>query len=230
MNMARLILVILVLANAGFARAQPAEEAFNRGAALFAKGDYAAAIEAYGSVTLANPALEYNRGLAYLKLGRLGKAVVHFERALRLDPSDEDARYNLELIRAAQKDRLPSSQGGGAMTMVEGFYRALPLEAIAMAALGLWLVAWALGAALILARGERRSLSIALAGAAAAAALWIALTAARIYEYERGGRAVAVVQTVDALAAPSQGAKGWTAPQLRKYNAILRLPQPCRRQ
>lgn len=207
MSAARLILAFVLLTPAGFAAAQPAENAFNRGAALFAKGDYAAAIEAYGSGALANPALEYNRGLAYLKLGRLGKAVVHFERALRLDPADEDARYNLELIQAMKQDRLPAAPQGGAMAVVEELYHALPLDTMTVTAVVLWLVAWALGAALILARGGRRALSLALAGAAAAAALWIALTAARIYEYERGGRAVAVAQTVEALAAPSPGAK-----------------------
>ena len=207
MNITRVILAMAILTTAGVCFAQPDREAFNRGGALFAKGDYAAAIEEYASLTLANPALEYNRGLAYLKLGRLGKAVVHFERALRLDPADEDARYNLELIRAAQKDRLPSPQGGGAMAMVEELYHALPLEAVTMAALGLWALGWALGAGLILSRGARRAFSIALAVTGVAAALWITLTAARIYEYERGGRAVAVADTVEALAAPSAGAK-----------------------
>ncbi|MGH9321717.1 MAG: SH3 domain-containing protein [Vicinamibacteria bacterium] len=44
-------------------------------------------------------ALYYNLGNAYFKAGRLGLAIVSYERALKLMPSDEDARVNLAFAR-----------------------------------------------------------------------------------------------------------------------------------
>ncbi len=44
--------------------------------------------------------LHYNLGCAYFRLGQQGRAIYHFERALRLDPAGEDARFNLETVRA----------------------------------------------------------------------------------------------------------------------------------
>ena len=47
-------------------------------------------------------------GSAWYKNGNLGKAVVCYERALKLDPSYEDARYNLELLNSIKLDRIES--------------------------------------------------------------------------------------------------------------------------
>ncbi len=44
-------------------------------------------------------ALSYNLGTAYARLGKLGLAVSQYERALKLDPGQDDARYNLGVIR-----------------------------------------------------------------------------------------------------------------------------------
>jgi tetratricopeptide (TPR) repeat protein len=41
--------------------------------------------------------LYYNLGNSYYKLGKLGKAILFYEKALRLNPGDEDIRYNLDL-------------------------------------------------------------------------------------------------------------------------------------
>jgi tetratricopeptide (TPR) repeat protein len=49
-----------------------------------------------------------NRGAPDLRRQRLERAVQHYRRALRLDPSDGDARYNLELAQRLL-DRMGSS-------------------------------------------------------------------------------------------------------------------------
>lgn len=41
------------------------------------------------------PELHNNLGLAYYQNGELGEAILHFERALRLSPNNEDARHHL---------------------------------------------------------------------------------------------------------------------------------------
>lgn len=43
-----------------------------------------------------NVSIFYNLGYSYYKRGQLGKAIINFERAKRLSPSDADIQFNLE--------------------------------------------------------------------------------------------------------------------------------------
>ena len=54
--------------------------------------------------------LYYNLGNTYYRLGEMGNAVIAYERALRLDPSDKDARNNLDFVNARITDR-PGERG-----------------------------------------------------------------------------------------------------------------------
>lgn len=47
----------------------------------------------------------YNLGNAYYRNDRLGMAVVNYERALQLDPANNDARDNLNFVRSRIQDR-----------------------------------------------------------------------------------------------------------------------------
>ncbi len=55
-------------------------------------------------------ALQYNLGNCYYRLGEMGKAILAYERALRLDPTFEDARNNLEFVNTKIADR-PGERG-----------------------------------------------------------------------------------------------------------------------
>lgn len=54
-------------------------------------------------------ALFYNLGNTYYRQGNLGKAIVYYERALKLDPSNSDARENLEFVKSKITDKEPDS-------------------------------------------------------------------------------------------------------------------------
>lgn len=47
--------------------------------------------------------LYYNIGNAHYRLGNIGHAVIAYERALRLDPSNDDARANLDFVTSTVK-------------------------------------------------------------------------------------------------------------------------------
>ena len=49
--------------------------------------------------------LEYNLGNAYFKLGELGQAILHYERAQEYDSRNKDLVHNLELAYLRQPDR-----------------------------------------------------------------------------------------------------------------------------
>lgn len=55
-----------------------------------------------------SPALYCNIGNAAFKSGDLSKAILNYERALKLDPSYEDAAYNLELASSQVQDKIES--------------------------------------------------------------------------------------------------------------------------
>ena len=55
---------------------------------------------------LESAALYCNTGNAYFKSGNISKAILNYERALKLDPSYEDARYNLALSNNMIQDRI----------------------------------------------------------------------------------------------------------------------------
>lgn len=71
--------------------------------------DYAKAIELYEGILKTqgeSAAVYYNLGNAYYKAGRLGPAILNYERSLLLDPADGDARFNLELARQKTIDKI----------------------------------------------------------------------------------------------------------------------------
>lgn len=62
---------------------------------------YLQALKSDGSSSL----LFYNLGNAYYRQGNLGKAIVNYERALKLDPTNSDARANLDFVNSRITDK-----------------------------------------------------------------------------------------------------------------------------
>lgn len=79
------------------------------GDSAYANGDYQAAIDVYQAILADNsvsPEIFYNLGNAYYKTSEIGKAILNYERALLLDPSDSDIRFNLELAQSKAVDKV----------------------------------------------------------------------------------------------------------------------------
>lgn len=49
--------------------------------------------------------LFYNLGNTYYRQGNLGKAILYYNRALKLDPANGDARQNLEFVNSKITDK-----------------------------------------------------------------------------------------------------------------------------
>jgi tetratricopeptide (TPR) repeat protein len=183
---------VLVLAVAalvfghGHARADRVDETWRRGNEAYLHGDYAAAVAAYEEVDRQGPAsadVAFNLGDAYFHKGALGPSIWAFERALSLDPNDDDARYNLDKARklAARRahdhvegeDKDPTWMrlvGGVAAATVTWFFVAFYLGFFAALIARRW------------ARGEWRPALTAVASVLAAGALLAgALLAGRVY-------------------------------------------------
>lgn len=79
------------------------------GDSAYVKGDYQSAIEIYEALAAANGEsadVYYNLGNAYYKSENIAKAVLNYERALLLNPDDDDIQFNLELARSKTVDKV----------------------------------------------------------------------------------------------------------------------------
>lgn len=75
----------------------------------YINADYHKAVEVYESILaqgFASSKLYYNLGNAYFKESDLGKSILFYNRALRLNPGSEDIRYNLEVALSRTKDNI----------------------------------------------------------------------------------------------------------------------------
>lgn len=77
-------------------------ELFEEGNELYNEGEYQLAIERYRSISdqgVHSPELYFNIGNAYYKLDKIAPSILYYEKALLLDPNDEDVKVNLEYAR-----------------------------------------------------------------------------------------------------------------------------------
>jgi tetratricopeptide (TPR) repeat protein len=75
----------------------------------YAAGDYAEAVKEYKAIVDGGEysfELYYNLGNAYYKADSVGKAILYYNKALRVDPSQEDARHNLTLAEKRITDNV----------------------------------------------------------------------------------------------------------------------------
>jgi hypothetical protein len=105
-----LALVLLVLLH-GMAVAQSATaNLYNQANGLYSDGQFEAARDRYNQVAeygVEDARLFYNLGNAHFKAGELGRAILWYERALRLAPRDDDIEANLRFANLVKQDREP---------------------------------------------------------------------------------------------------------------------------
>ena len=97
---------------------QEAVSLFFDGNREYKQGNFKNVIESYEGIIKkgeVSGALYFNLGNSYFKDNKIGKAVLNYERALRLIPRDGDLKYNLKYVTSL----LPQTQEGGEMNFVE---------------------------------------------------------------------------------------------------------------
>lgn len=85
------------------------QESLTQANEAYAQEDYIKAIELYEQTAREHGVsadLYYNLGNAYYKHNEYAKAILNYERALLLNPGDEDARFNLDMANTHIVDKI----------------------------------------------------------------------------------------------------------------------------
>lgn len=136
-----------------------AEELWSSANEAYNKAEYATALERYNAILdrgLHSAALYYNLANTYFKTEQLGKAILYYNRALRLAPADEDIRHNLEYAEQMTKDSIEEIPEFILTTWVRAVRGAL--SSTAWSVISLILLAAALAMALFYLLAQRLSL------------------------------------------------------------------------
>ena len=107
--LAALILMVTMPMSMSAQRDAYVDSLWNAANKAYSEGRWSEAVEEYemiSSMGLESAALYCNTGDAYFKDGNVPKAILYYERALKLNPSYADARYNAEYLNYMIQDRI----------------------------------------------------------------------------------------------------------------------------
>lgn len=105
------LLIVLMMSVAGMAQLPSVSYNywFGEGNAAYNEGDYEQALTFYEQVVEAgyeSADLYYNMGNTYYKMKRYPMSILYYEKALKLNPGDEDIRANLEIANLTVVDKI----------------------------------------------------------------------------------------------------------------------------
>ncbi|UCH64485.1 MAG: tetratricopeptide repeat protein [Ignavibacterium sp.] len=104
-----LSLIILILTNLLIVNASQVIDTMEKGNTFYREGEYEKAIDEYNKLVdegHLGTSLFYNLGNSYYRIGKIGLSILYYERALKLSPSDEDIKHNLNFARLSTVDRI----------------------------------------------------------------------------------------------------------------------------
>lgn len=187
--------------------AAEAPQLFADANAAYLSGEVGRAVASYEALIaqgITSAELETNLGAAYLRQGKRGLAAVHFERALFLDPGDDDARADLVELHRGNVDKLEGEGDEGGSDALLRALATLPGGGAAALLVLSWCAAWLLLGLRLFRPG------LSWAAAAAGVAFALALCAAGVTWAAAAGRemalrrAVVVAQAIQAREGPAE--------------------------
>ena len=105
--MKRILFLLMIIANT--VTAQNVDSLFVTANNLYKNGKFEEAIEKYKKVAsqeLVSSELYYNLGNSYYKLNKVGPSIYYYEKALKLDPLNEDVKNNLIFAKRLALDNI----------------------------------------------------------------------------------------------------------------------------
>ncbi|MCU0452982.1 MAG: tetratricopeptide repeat protein [Bacteroidetes bacterium] len=137
------------------AMAELPDSAFVRASDLYRAGAFAESARMYESIVqreLVSGEVYFNLGNAYYRDGNVGRAILAFERAARLLPTDDDVAHNLRLARLRAVDRIDPVPEFFLVAWLRSVSEVLSPAVSRMLFLAFWTIVFASLVALYLAR------------------------------------------------------------------------------
>ncbi|MAS34204.1 MAG: hypothetical protein CL610_09360 [Anaerolineaceae bacterium] len=152
-TMLTLCLLLLIIA-APLAAQTSSHEVAEQANALYAAGDYEGAKDLYETLIsngVAQSAVYYNLGHAYLRLDDLGRGLLNYRRAHSLTPRDDEIRTALARARASRVD-IEGDETFPTDSLAALTASLLTIHELNWLVLGLWVVFFGLGSIYVIQR------------------------------------------------------------------------------
>lgn len=108
----RIYIILLLIAPLHALGNDPINALFDQGNKQYAEAKYLEAVQSYQKILLngtESATVYFNLGNAFFKTGELPSALLYYEKALRLDPGDDDIRFNIRFANSKTTDKIESS-------------------------------------------------------------------------------------------------------------------------
>jgi len=108
-NKLKFISILIFTLLISFAKANENNVVLDSASAAYAKGDYIKSAQLYRSIIDKGeeaPEIYFNLGNAYYKTNNIDSAILNYERAIKLDPSNDDFIANLKLANQKIEDKI----------------------------------------------------------------------------------------------------------------------------
>lgn len=190
----------------------PADQLWAIANQAYVSKDFAKAAALYGAIEeqgKTSVKLCYNLGNCYFRMDKMGGAVLWYNRALELDPSNRDAKYNLEIANAKTMDRIDTVPEFFLKTWIRAFGKTMSSDSWAVLALVLvglslcGIVAWLMSRAMWIRR-------VGFYGMVVGLVLCLVAVSYSVYGYSEATnrhRAVVMVEGVAVKSSPAKGGK-----------------------
>lgn len=103
------LLILFILFHSVLFAEPSVDDLMKKANELYVKGQFEEAIKIYESLAqqgYEGASLFYNLGNSYYRTGKIGYAILYYEKALKLSPDDEDVQHNLQLVKLNLKDKI----------------------------------------------------------------------------------------------------------------------------
>jgi hypothetical protein len=185
-----------------------AEARFRNAGTAYEAGRYEEAAAIYEELLaegVDDARVHYNLGNARFKEGKIGPAILEYERAIERNPADQDARENLAYANLLTVDKVGPAEETFPERVLAAVESRLSAEGAAALFVALVVLASALALPLWFSRKPtlRRFLGGAVAGAASLAAASLLVAVALSVRMGGGDHAVVMAATADGRSAPS---------------------------
>lgn len=145
MKYLRIITFVLTLLAANLAHSEESnnEKLLKKSEQAYAAGNYDSTLVFLENLTeqgYQSFALFYNMGNAHYKLGNIPEAILHYEKAKKLKPNEDDLNYNLQLANAQITDNVKELPDNRLITFIAGALKTDSWATLSIVAFFLFLI------------------------------------------------------------------------------------------